>query len=299
MHNPKFEQFLAPARGAPQLWRLFLGLGVIIAASIGFFSTMLVILYPILTAIDPVRGPINYFGYLQQLQQPDAPWLVLFVLTSFMGLAIGVFLAVSSCHRRGPGTLIGPARATTRAFFTAVLVLLPLFGLLLCIGYFFTPTVSNLEPGRWLRLLPVATALIFVQIAAEELVFRGYLVQQLAVRFAARWIWMGLPAILFGLLHFDPRMGASAWLVVGATFIFALIATDLTERTGNLGAALALHFVNNLSALLAVSVQGTITGLALFVTEYDITSGKHLPVALLGDALFLLIVWRVLRRAVS
>ena len=58
---------------------------------------------------------------------------------------------------------------------------------------------STLE--EWLLALgPVATV-IFLQASSEELVFRGYLPQQLAARFGNPAVWGFLPSILFGALH--------------------------------------------------------------------------------------------------
>ena len=43
---------------------------------------------------------------------------------------------------------------------------------------------------------------------AEEALFRGYLLQQLAVRNPSPLIWMVLPALVFAALHIDPGAGA-------------------------------------------------------------------------------------------
>ncbi len=60
---------------------------------------------------------------------------------------------------------------------------------------------------RW----PCSACLI--QTGAEELVFRGYLQQQLAARFASPLIWMVLPALIFGAVHYDPATaGPNVWL---------------------------------------------------------------------------------------
>ena len=63
-----------------------------------------------------------------------------------------------------------------------------------------------------------------VQISAEELAFRGYLMQGLAARFRARAVWWGLPALLFGLMHWNPAtFGPNAWLVVLTAGLIGLI----------------------------------------------------------------------------
>ena len=88
-------------------------------------------------------------------------------------------------------------------------------------------------------------------------------------------------------------------MVLVVVFVIAMIAADLTEKTGSLGAAIGLHFTNNIFALLIISVQDTITGLALFVTPYSKSDTSTLPVELGINLILLLVVWRILRIALD
>ncbi|WP_336631644.1 MULTISPECIES: CPBP family intramembrane glutamic endopeptidase [unclassified Microbacterium] len=102
----------------------------------------------------------------------------------------------------------------------------------------------------WAVSLVLVLLLVPVQSAAEEYVFRGYLMQAIG-----RWLrhpaWaILLPVPLFVLGHMYDLMGQ---LGVG---LFAVAAGWLTWRTGGLEAAIALHVVNNLSAFLLGIVTG-------------------------------------------
>jgi len=288
MPSPAFSVYVSPARLYPDIWRILVGMVLIVFIAAGFLSLMLVTLYPLV-------GPMNYFGFLQKLMFPAEPGPVLFILISFVGLALGPIIAAPACHGRSPSTLFGDRDGFFRCFFLTLAVLIPLFGVAVTIGWQFTDPLSNMPLGDWLRLLPFALPLVLVQVSAEELIFRGYLQQQLAARFAARWVWMGLPALLFTALHYDPANTSTVWLILGATGIFALIAADLTERTGNLGAAIGLHFVNNVVALLILATGETITGLALYITPYGASDLNALLPVLGLDCLLLILAWRLLR----
>ncbi len=106
------------------------------------------------------------------------------------------------------------------------------------------PNATTLLAG-----LAVVFLLVPVQAAAEEYVFRGFLMQSIG-----RWLRhpafaILLPIPLFVLGHgYDP---------VGQTSvaIFALVAGWLSWRTGGLEAAIALHVINNLGAF-ALGVLG-------------------------------------------
>lgn len=82
------------------------------------------------------------------------------------------------------------------------------------------------------------------QAAAEEYVFRGYLMQAIGrwLRHPAFAILLPVPLFVLGHLY-DPLGQVS----VG---VFAVAAGWLTWRTGGLEAAIALHVVNNLLAFL-------------------------------------------------
>ena len=80
------------------------------------------------------------------------------------------------------------------------------------------------------------------QAAAEEYVFRGYLMQALG-RWLRHPIWaIVLPIPLFVLGHVYDVLGQAS------VAVFALVAGWLTWRTGGLEAAIAIHIVNNLVA---------------------------------------------------
>lgn len=289
MRSPEFEAMIGPAKLYPQLWRLFLGLLLIAFCYLGLLALQAVALFMAV-------GPMEYFGTLQSLAFPDAPLPTILLLATFGGLLLGPVVAAGTCHFRGPSTLLGPRDELFRGFFTVLVVAVPLYVLVLTLGALAEPPRENLSWAVWASWLPLAVPLIFVQIAAEELVFRGYLQQQLAARFAARWIWMGVPSVLFASLHWNPAAGGAVWLILLATFVFALIAADLTERTGSLGAALGLHFVNNAFGILAISVSGTITGLARWVTPFEVGAAGPLVLSLGFNIAFLVVLWRLLVR---
>lgn len=99
------------------------------------------------------------------------------------------------------------------------------------------------NPALWTTLV-VLLLLVPLQAAAEEYVFRGYLMQAVG-----RWLRhpafaILLPVPLFVLGHLYDPLGQ-----VGVG-VFAIAAGWLTWRTGGLEAAIALHVVNNLLAFL-------------------------------------------------
>jgi membrane protease YdiL (CAAX protease family) len=121
--------------------------------------------------------------------------------------------------------------------------------------------LPNIELSLWLSFLPLALVGVLIQTGAEEVLFRGYMQQQLAARFSSPMMWMVLPSAIFAALHYQPEiMGDNTWLMMAAVFVFAVLAADLTAVTGNIGAAWAMHFVNNALAILVGFDRRTAVG---------------------------------------
>jgi membrane protease YdiL (CAAX protease family) len=287
MRAPEFEASLHDAALYPQLWRL--ALGTLLAGSVLIVGV----------AVAVVAGQQGAFGimpFLNGLATPDRAWEVLLLLGTFAGLFAGALVAAAALHFRGPDSLFGPWAEWRAGFLTALGVLVPIYGVLMALTIGAGGAEANLALGRWLSLLPLALPLLFLQIAAEELFFRGYLQQQLAARFRARWIWMWIPAVIFAVLHTNPQAGENLPLVLLAALTFGLVAADLTERTGSLGAAMGLHFGNNFFGLLVVAAGDTLTGLALFTSPTDIGAAGPQSLSIAGSILLMLLVWWITAR---
>lgn len=124
--------------------------------------------------------------------------------------------------------------------------LLPI--LLLTVTAFLLPGDSG-ESDTWvgwrsfLAALAVLAVLVPLQAAAEEYVFRGWLLQAVGAFVRSPWFAVIPQAVLFAAAHgWGTRWGFLGLLVNG------LVAGLLTIRTGGLEAAIALHVLNNLLA---------------------------------------------------
>lgn len=290
MEMPRaFDAFVAPARERPQIWRLVLGCIVLVLVAllwiVGSFAAIW-LRADADTAMETVAA----------LVQPDTPAATMLLLSTFIGMALAPWIAVRLLHRRSLASLFGPRGRVLRHFGAAVLAVTGLYAASLLLWFTGFEAVPNLSPALWLSLLPLSVPLILVQTGAEEMIFRGYLMQQIAARIPWRVAYMVAPSVLFGALHYDPTTaGANALAVAGGAGLFGLVAADLTRVTGSLGAAWGLHFANNTLAILLVSTQGTITGLSLYVTPYAADDAALTLPLILADMAVLVAIWALLR----
>jgi hypothetical protein len=292
--TPAFDRFVAPARKRPQLWRLVAGLVLAIAIYV-------------LWTVAVIVGAWFLFGrdtdpliWAQTLLEADSPEGTLVLLATFLGMALGPMAAARLLHGRRAGTLFGPRVRTLRDFAVAAGIVFAVLGTALLLWAFEYDAVVNLPLSIWAMVLPLTLLGLLVQTGAEEVLFRGYMQSQLAARFRSPLVWLVVPSLLFGIVHFDAvSAGDNVWMVVGSASVFGLIAADLTARTGSIGAAWGFHFANNVMAIAIISTDGTITGLARWVTPYTLAEYDASAPAILLDVAMLVLAWWLVRRAVA
>lgn len=133
---------------------------------------------------------------------------------------------------------------------------------------------AELKPGvvwnKFLLVFPLLFVLTLVQSGAEELIFRGYLLQQLALRFDSWIIWALLPSLFFGLLHYDSDLSLIGRLLyIYSTTIFGLVACVLVWLCGSLWPAIGMHFTNNIYAFSFIGVEDYFEGTQLWTVPKD------------------------------
>lgn len=287
MWTPQFDTFVAPARTRPQPWRLLVGFLVIAAAYLIGFLVILVGLIATM-GLDPAQA------YLSSLEaEGGTPTLVVLMLAMFAAPFLGTLLAARLLHGRGPSTLFG--RGLVRGFVTAMVIAALVYAAVtLLLPAPFEP-VPGVPLPMFLSFLPLALVVLLIQTGAEEVVFRGYLQSQLAARFRSPLVWMLVPALGFALLHGDPTgSGDKVWLIL-PPLVFGLIAADLTRVTGSIGAAWGLHFLNNASAILILSLDGNLSGLALYRTPFGPEDLSLSDPLIWQDMTVTVIVWACIR----
>lgn len=250
--------FCAPARGTAQPWRTLAGLGLIVGAYL--FGLRLVT-----SVIVGSLGPLDGLMTLEEVAAGATPFGLTALLFTYLPLTGGLALAVAVLRNRGIDSLIGPGLMAWRSFLWVALPLMALAVALMPLQVMAANVGPHLGLITLLSWLPLALPGLMIQTGTEELIFRGFLQQQLAARSSSPLVWMALPAALFAALHWAPgEYGAMAGLVVVWAFGFGMASADLTARTGNIGAAVGLHFAINAQSLFLVGTFGHLDGLALF-----------------------------------
>ncbi|KJL23384.1 CAAX amino terminal protease self- immunity [Microbacterium oxydans] len=208
----------------------------------------------------------------------DRPWLLVALVLPLILMIPALLLASRLIEGRGVGLLSSVTGRLRMAWLGKTLVL----ALAVFLVYFAVVlgwsalsgeavTADFSHPGLWTMVLLVLL-LIPLQAAAEEYVFRGYLMQ-----LVGGWLRNPVFAILLPVPIFVLGHGYDVW---GAASVgmFAIVAAWLTWRTGGLEAAISLHIVNNVLIFLLGSVT---------LVDANATSGT--AVDLLASALAMVV----------
>ncbi|WP_214412675.1 CPBP family intramembrane glutamic endopeptidase [Sphaerisporangium fuscum] len=105
----------------------------------------------------------------------------------------------------------------------------------------------------WDRFLPGMVAILVLvpfQAAAEEYVFRGWVIQAFGAYFRTPW-----PGILLGAAAFTSLHAYTDWGIIDV-FGFGALMGWLAVRTGGLEAPIALHVTNNIVSFLPSAASG-------------------------------------------
>jgi len=284
------NRLVAPARQKSGVFRLTFGLTVTIS------------LYAFLLALGSYALKLTMGNaWVGDLAAPGGvltPGQTLTILGSFSFLIIAIGLVVILVHHRNPISLLGGLALTNSQFLLAMRGLVTYVGLAIIFLFLTEDFRQQLSFVLWLTLLPISVLFILIQVSAEELVFRGYIQSQLAALGAPRIIWILIPSILFGLLHYNPSAmnELAPWTALWAVG-FGVLAADLTARNGTLGPAIALHFTNNFMALVVLGLEDFLGGLSLYVYPFSSTDTTELVSRMPNEAIGILVAYLFVRLA--
>jgi uncharacterized protein len=249
----------AVRRGKNSFWHYLISIGMIMVTGLIMGSVpLLVIVLVVMVDGNPATGVDLDTGRLLGVD----PLLTfpLFMAT-FVAFLLGINMAVTQIHRRPLVTLITPGRPVNwRRVGQGAAVWVGLAAAISLVE-------TLLFPGRltWsfdsMRFLPFAVMAVFLiplQTTAEELFFRGYVLQGAGLLIRNAIVLSVLSGVLFMLPHFaNPEVAANFWAVMGFYFAFGAAMAFVTLRDNSLELALGAHAGNNLFAALFVNFEGS------------------------------------------
>jgi membrane protease YdiL (CAAX protease family) len=252
---------MTPAAQEPRpvprtIWPAFVAYGIFWAANgvvgmitaVVFFAKRFVSGAALPVPAEKLGDTTGLFGAM--MESFAQPWVILVSIVGSVLIHTIIALKAAKLTRLPSGQVLRLNRANLRALY-----LVPALLAILCIGGVFEQVVALADLER-ISLLPVmgravgraggltlVGLVIFFTLAgvAEELFYRGYIQTRLRRRLRP-WTAILITAALFGIAHTDP-------LHTPFAFAAGLYFGWITERSGSIAPAMAVHCVNNLLAV--------------------------------------------------
>ncbi|MDT8346347.1 MAG: CPBP family intramembrane glutamic endopeptidase [Flavobacteriaceae bacterium] len=197
-------------------------------------------------------------------------------LLPFLLLLIFLLLVVFLVHQRSPLTLVSTSKSMDfkRILVGFVSVFLPMLVLVL-IQYFTSDDLLwNFKATSWFPLLLISLLLFPIQVAFEELLFRGYLLQAFGRLLGNKFPAIVLASVLFGVFHAaNPEVEGLGWKTMIFYIGTGLFLSFITAVDQRLELAFGFHLGNNLlAALIVTSPESALLTDALFINTSAATT---------------------------
>ncbi len=288
-------RFLDAARlGQNQWWRYLVGLGFILFATIFVGGVPLVAAVMVLA--QDGNQAVNVNRATGALVGVDPAVSLALSLAPFAFAFLALLITARVIHGRPAASLVAAGRPIRWGRLA--------LGFLawLALAAVITLGEELIFPGRYrltldlARLLPfaaVAVVLFPLQSSAEELFFRGYLLQGLGLLTRSRLLLAVVTGLVFAGLHLEnPEAGSEFWLVMGFYFAFGAALALITLRDDGLELALGIHAANNLFTALVANFKGSAVESPSIFTASGFTPWYSLASTVVGLAVIWILFFR-------
>lgn len=267
-------------------WRSLLG----VLMALSFFLLIQTLVSQVVVALAWTVGGrdlpyAEYYTSALSFQRPSG------MLAANLGIATAIPIAwvlMGVIHRVKPRWLASVQPRMRWPYLLGCLVIgvLALNGMVL-LSHLLEPLPPfQAQSGFW-GFLVVILLTSPLQAAAEEVLFRGYLLQALGSLVAQPWFGVVVSSLVFALMH-----GTQNLPLFLDRLAFGLLAAILVWRTGGIEAGIAAHVVNNLFAYLIAGLTTSVASLKGVKALSWLDAGFDVA----GFALFALLAYALARR---
>lgn len=221
---------------------------------------------PLLLAIlIKCKGDMEMMSCMLQMSPTFGLSTNVYLTVIFLSFAVGLLILIPSIkvmhNRRFCISLNGRDKIRWKHFFIAFALYFAAMILQMLFLLLFTPQnyVYQFDSKAFFSMLPILVILVPVQTLFEEYLFRGYVMQGMAVASKRVWVALVSPAILFALAHSaNPEIGAYGfWIMMLQYLLYGLILGWFTLADDGIEVSWGMHTANNLFLLLFITSEGT------------------------------------------
>ena len=281
-------------QGHGSVWRYILGAFTILFTWLilgGFATSILLIGFgifqgvPIENLVELVLDP-SLLGYI--------PYYLV-VNVGFLFFLFGIWLTVRLIHGRPLRSLVTWRRSINwRRVGVGFVVWALLLGIGTLVEYLVSPESFTItfNASIFIPFAILAVLITPLQTTAEELFFRGYLVQAGSL-ISRNWIFLAIwSGVLFAMPHFiNPEVASNTWAMMMSYFVLGAFLAWISLKDGTIELAIGVHAANNLMAGLLVTFPESVLPSPAILTTTHFDPVYSLVTVIFFCALFYLLVF--------
>jgi membrane protease YdiL (CAAX protease family) len=221
-------------------------------------------------------------------------YLFLMIFTFMIAIWI-LYLLVKFLHKKDFKSIItSRSKVDWNRIWFAFILWGVISAITISLGIFLLPEdfVWNFKPIPFFTLLTVSLLFLPFQTSAEEIVFRGYLMQGLGLLAKNKWFPLLITSLIFGLMHgLNPEVEKLGYITmvfyIGTGLLFGII----TLLDDGIELPLGLHAANNIFAAFFVTTDWSVfqtDALYIDTSEPSVGWETFIPVFVLYPILLLI-----------
>ncbi len=209
-----------------------------------------------------------------------------------------LILLVKAFHKRTfSETVNGTKKIRTNRCLMGALVWGILMVIYLVADHIINPGNYNLQFNltKFIPLLFISIILIPLQTTFEELLFRGYLAQGVAVWTKNRWLAILIPGFIFGLIHsFNPEVKEFGfWATMPQYIFFGLLFGFVAVLDDGIELSMGMHAVNNVFLSLFITSKSSVLQTDAVFEQININPSKEtLVLVIMGIIAVIYFAWK-------
>ena len=221
----------------------------------GFFTAQLLVIsfLPVFFTEEQVQNLDTQANYIQLLGKNG---FFAFALIPFVFLFLLILYSIRFIHKRAIKTVFTARKSFDwfRFFFSFSVMILILSVILALQFYFDNSLVFQFNGEKFMVLLLLVVLLIPIQIMAEELLFRSYIMQGLKRRLGHNGHSVVISGIMFGMLHLgNPEIMKIGFHLVFYYILAGIFLGAIVLFDNGIELTLGYHAANNMFAALMIT----------------------------------------------
>lgn len=234
----------------------------------------------------------------ETLQFEGVEPLLSYLVLNFASISLlaGLYISVRFLHQRRMITLVNPnEQVRWKRIFQGFGLYFLLTFVISFVGILLSPSEYQLtfKPSQFLVFLPIALVITPIQTSAEELFFRGYLLQGIGLKTRSLLIPILGSSLLFMLPHLaNPEVKSNFFLMALLYLLLGIFLAAITVTDNSLELAMGVHAANNLFVVLILNNSHSALPSPSIVTASRFDPLSSLISFIVVAVIFCFVIWK-------